>query len=329
MRAIAPHWQAQKASWGEAADLFERLAAPAIWLCRQLAAIESKNAHSYPEPLIRLLASSAATVLKAARAANITDELKLPWLFAKMLRESTALRPVQTSFLLIPRMAAGACGPLQGALPTLCCANRVVASALDLSQCGGPDHYPLLVLGSCHMLNLANKALAVLQHCSGPTATRRYAHLALGNVSRHSVLLSTLIYNYAARDCKGDPYVSVDELHSLLSSSLCRLLYSPLLDSLVALQHVMTGNFPLQQLWESSSGASICLAHLPPAMAKPDTMDCKVAMLVSRHRSHLLLFAMHGLLCCACNDPVISLAMDLNLMASIPSKVRLQGKVHI
>ena len=302
MRAIAPRWQAQEASWGEAAVSFERLTTPAIWLCQQFSDAKIEDAPPLPEPLVRLLASSIATVLKAARVAGINDEFKLPWLFVRIpaLWQSAAMPP-ETTFFLIPRMAGASL--LQGASPTLRCASCVVESALDLSHCGGAEHYHLLVLGSCHMVTLLNVVTAVLQRCSGPTANRHYGHVTLGNISRYAAHLSCLIFDNAMRYCEGGPRVSA-EMHSMLSCSLRNLLHSPLLDALVALQHVMVGSFPVQRHWETSRGASICLTHLPPTSMEADAMDSKVAMQVGHCWSHLGICD-HVLICCTYNNLVI------------------------
>ena len=76
MREIAPLWRAQKASWGETAFLFERLASPATWLC-QLATSMGKDSKPVPEPVLQLLASSVATVLKAARVTGVSADFLL------------------------------------------------------------------------------------------------------------------------------------------------------------------------------------------------------------------------------------------------------------
>ena len=274
MRMLAPHWQALTARWAEAACLFYRLASPAIRLS-QLAAIKREKAQSLPEPVIQLLASSAATVLKAARITGINADFYLPGFF---LHSVTGVTHTTIS-LLLPRMA-GAGKPQQGVSSPLLCAVRAVDSALGLSRCRLPELCPLMVLGSCHVATLVDGAAGELLHCSEPTTTRRDAHSAVGSMSYYATHLSTLIHFLASQGCEGAP-TGTAPLRDLLARPLLTLLHSPLLDTLVALQHVMTRALPsLQRAWEANEGASICQMHQTPAPAEPDAMESKVAMQV-------------------------------------------------
>ena len=284
MRAMAPQWQAQTASWGEAACLFERLTSPVVWLC-QLVAFRSENALPLPEPVIQLLASSVATALKAARVAGLNADFLLTCNFVRIssLWKSMTGMPLATISLLLPRMAA--VSSLQGGSSTLLCAARAVDFVLVMSQSSYPELSPLLVLGSCHMATLINKTVAELLDCSvGSTTTRYEAHYAVGLLSCYAAYLSTEIAFSAGQGYRGVPPGSA-ALRDLLTRPLLRLLHSPLLDTLVALQHVMTRAFPdLQRTWETNEGSSVCLVHLTPASMEPDEMDSQVAMLVG----HLL-----------------------------------------
>ena len=255
MRAMAPHWQEQEASWGEAACLFERLASPALWLC-QFIKIESEGGQPVPGPVLQLLASSAATVLKAARIVGIDAGLLLPINFVSTpspFWSVTGARPATIS-LLLPRMA-GASNQPRSSTKLLCAANAV-DTVLFMSRCRAPDRCILMVLGSCHMATLVNKAAAELLQCSG-TATRRVAHFAVGIMSFCAASLSM---QSAGQGYEGVPSGSA-QLRDLLARPLLQLLHSPLLDTLVALQHVMIqeSSQGLQRKWEA--GASICLRN--------------------------------------------------------------------
>ena len=133
MRAMAPHWRAQAASWGTKAYLIKWLSPPALWLC-QFAALESEEAQSLPEPAIRLLASSVATILKAARLTGINaDCYVMPFYFMSLpcIRQlGTGALPAIVS-LLLPRIAETS--GQQGSSSTLICAARNVASMLAMS----------------------------------------------------------------------------------------------------------------------------------------------------------------------------------------------------
>ena len=288
MRAIVPHWQAQKASWGQEAYLIKWLSYPALRLC-QFAALEGEDAQSLPEPVIQLLASSVATLLKAARLTGVDAGFMVHCHFMNLpcLRQpSTSALPAIIS-LLLPRMAGTS--DRQGASSALISAARDVASVLATSsQCGAPVHGPLMVLGSVHMAALVNRTAARLLHCSGPATTRFDAHSAVGMLSSYTAYLSKNIVLCATKGCEGAPSGSAS-LSDLLAHPLLRLLYSPLLDTLVALQHVMVEKGSLQPAWETTSGASICLRHLAPASMQSDAMDSMVAMQVGHACSHLLL----------------------------------------
>ena len=254
MRAVAPGWLAQKDSWGEAACLFERLTFPATWLC-QFAAAESVDAQPLPEPIIQLLASSVATVLKVARTAGINADFLLHFDFVNIpaLRQcTTGALPAATISLLLSRMA------------------------------------------------LVNRATAELLRYSGTTQTaRREAHFSVGSLSQYAAYISSQSALRMSAHCGSAPSAGSSLMRDLLACPLLHLLYSPLLDTLVALQHVMVETLTtLQQCWESDEEVSdICRMHHTPASMDPDAMDSQVAMQVSHtdhsrghaYRSHLLL----------------------------------------
>ena len=265
MRAIAPHWQVQKASWGEAACMFGRLVYPAMWVC-QFAATKSEDSQSLPAPVIQLLASSVATVLKAARVTDIHFLLNSLFMSTPALKKSVpSMLPAALS-LLLPRMAGTR--SLQGTTSTLLSAARSVDSALLLTRSKDLKPYPFLVLGSCHMTTLVYRTSAELLHCSGPTTTRHNAHSAAGSLSSYAAFFSMDIAVIAVQACEGAPSGSRSapsgsapsgsgsgsvpsgsaQLRDLLTRPLLLLLHSPMLDTLVALQHVMVGKLPdLQQ----------------------------------------------------------------------------------
>ena len=144
-----------------------------------------------PEPIIRLLASSVATVLKATRVAGMSDSSLLPFSFVNIpeLRQPLTGALTAAISLLLPRMA-GASG-LQGASQsTLVNAARAVGSMMILSQWRRPEHCPLMVLGSCHAATLVSRASEELLHCSAPTTTRSDAHYAVGMMARYTAFMS-------------------------------------------------------------------------------------------------------------------------------------------
>ena len=138
-----------------------------------------------------------------------------------------------------------------------------------------------MVLGSCHLASLVNRTTEELLHCPGNTATRRHGHYAVWQVSRYALSLSTYIAYSARRGYKAAPCGSA-QLRDLLARPILRLLHSPLLDTLVALQHVLVDKLPgLQRRWESSAGASSCPLNLESwESMDADTPDLKVAMQV-------------------------------------------------
>ena len=195
IRAIAPCWHAQKASWGEAARLFDRLTSPAIWL-GQFATIESNDGRAVPEAVMQLLASSVATILKAAKvdAASINSDFLLPFQFVSVpaLRLSTTRMLPAAISLQLPRMASS----LQGALSALECAARAVESTLALSQYTKSPMNCMMV-GSCHMATLIDRTAAGLLHSSETKETRRAAHYAAGRIASHAAHLSFSLFTCA------------------------------------------------------------------------------------------------------------------------------------
>ena len=278
MRAIAPHWQAQKDSWGEAACLLERLAFPSGWLCRFAESLEGEDARSLP--VIQLLASSVATVLKIVRVAGINADSQLPCYFVSTpaLLQSVTGMPAAIS-LLLPRITAASSQP-GASSTTLFSATRAVDSAMCLSLHRHPELCPLMVLGSCHVEMIINRAVVELLCYSGPSTTRRDAHWSVRRLSHYAACLSTHIAFRAG--CNSGFVPGSLQLRDLLARPLLQLLHSPLLDTLVALQHVMVGTLArLQQSWESDEDTSdICRMHQTTASMCPDAMDSQVAMQV-------------------------------------------------
>ena len=280
---IAPHWQTLGAGWGEAVSalLFRLVSFPVSWIC-QLEVDESEDAQPVlPEPIIQLLASSVATLLKAARVAGFHADFLLPSCFVNIF--SALLRPTSCGrmhaaiiSLLLPRMAgaasasriagAASCIPQQGASSSLFCAGRAVDIVLQMSLCGNYETVPLmLLLGSLHMTTITNRASAELLHCSGPATKRGDAHFVVGMLSGYAAYFSTHIAFGASQGCGSAAPSGSAELRDLLARPLLHLLHSPLLDSLVALQHVMVeeGSLALQRGWESSAGrAQVLLADI-------------------------------------------------------------------
>ena len=285
LRVIAPHWQALRAGWGEAAairSVFRSITFPVNWLC-QLAASEREDAQSVlPEPVIRLLASCVATILKASRVAGFHADFLLPSCFVNIpvLRRPTSGMMHAAVCLILPRMAGAVSVPrIQGgssgapgasssargsgssaaqgaASSSLICASRAVDIVLRMSQCGNYETAPLmLLLGSLHMTTIVNRASSELLHCSEPATKREDAHFVVGTLSCYAAYLSTHIAFGASQGCDGGAYSGSAELRDLLARPLLHLLHSPLLNTLVALQHVMVeeGSLGLQRGWESSS----------------------------------------------------------------------------
>ena len=268
LRVIAPHWQALSAGWGKAAErLFRRITVTVNWLC-QLAGGESGDAHSsLPEPVIPLLASSVATILKVESVAGFHADFMLPSTFVNIpaLRRPTSGMMHATVSLILLRMARAVSAPRivgssipQGAASSLLfCAGRAVDTVLRMSQWGDYETAPLVpLLRSLHMTSLVNRASAELLHCSGLATKRGDAHFVVGTLSCYAAYLSTHIAFGASQGCDGGAYYSGSaELRDLLVRPLLHLLHSPLLDTLVALQHVMVeeGLPGLQRGWESSS----------------------------------------------------------------------------
>ena len=278
MRAMAPHWEAHKASWGEAACIFERLSPPTFWLC-ELAGIMSDDGQPVPEPVIQLMTSNMATVLTAARFTVLKTDLTLPYRFFPLIDK----QPAAIS-LFLPRIAEGS-NSVQEASSTLFHASRAVDCMLVMSQCSNPEVCPLMVLGSCHAVTLINRTSAELLHCSKPGTARRAAHLAVGGLSCYAASLTTEITFRASQGYERAPSGSA-QLRDLLARPLLQLLYSPLLDTLVALQHVMIEeSFPgLQRDLESSARKSVYpLDDLRFRLSSPtdlDATDARVLMQV-------------------------------------------------
>ena len=280
---MTPHWEAQKASWGEEAYLFERLASPAMWLCRLLAAMEKEDAQSVPEPISRLLVSSVATVLKAARVTDIDADFLLRHIFVSspLLWQGSSNMLHATICMLIPRLAGGS--SQQGASSAPLSAARDLDAALGLSLFKDPDLSPLMVLGSCHMTTLVNISVADLLHCSESSAiTRAGAHFALGRMSQYAASLSAHIAFISTQGCAGAPSGTA-QLRDLLARPLLQLLHSPLLDTLVALQHVMVD--------VAGSTRSLEVSKWEASMGPADAKDSGVAMQVVCTNSGMLLWS--------------------------------------
>ena len=257
LRVIAPHWQALSAGWGDeaAARMFRRITFPVSWLCQLAAGSENEDTQSsLPEPVIRLLASSVATILKASRVAGFHADFLLPSCFVNIpvIRRSTSMHAAAA--LLLPRMAGAASVPrfaaggssnaqggsssvqggsssvqggsssvqggsssVQGASSSLLCAGRAVDIVLRMSQCGGYDSAPLmLLLGSLHMTTITNRASSELLHCSGPATTRGDTHFVVGMLSYYVVFLSTHIAFAASQGFDGGAASGSSELRNLL-----------------------------------------------------------------------------------------------------------------
>ena len=279
MRVIAPPWKAQNCRIGVAASIFTSLAYPACWLC-QLSSIEGANAPSLPEPVMQLLASSVATVLKTARMIGLsaiptfpltTDFVGLPALW----QSATGMLPAAAISFLLPRMVSSLQEVTSGPIYTA----RAVDSVLIMSQYKTVELCTFMVLTSCHATTLANKAAADLLHCSGPTTAQRDAHFAIGKMSFYAANISAHIAVLSSLGCKGAPLGSA-QLRDLLARPLLHLLHSPMLDTLVALQHVMVEKFSMQRGWESTPEASIFPLALHESM-EPDATDSKVGMQAS------------------------------------------------
>ena len=282
MRAIAPHWHAQKASWGEAGYKFEILASSAHWLCQFADSVKQhENGQSLPEPVIQLLASSMATILKAARITGVNADYLLPCRFVILpaLRQSITGASPATISLLLPRMAGSSNvkGAVSGVSPALFCAVRAMDTALILSQWKGLNICPLAVLGSCHMAALVSRVVAELLGRPGSATTRHDAHFAFGRLGRYVACISAHIFDGATQICVGDPS-ALSQMRDLLARPLLHLLHFPLLDTLVALQHVMIRASPsTKKTWET---ASTCQTIPLQALMEADAMDSKVAMQV-------------------------------------------------
>ena len=84
------------------------------------------------------------------------------------------------------------------------------------------------------------------------------------------------------------------QLRDFLARPLLHLLHSPLLDTLVALQHVMTEKLPLQRIWESTAEASV---YQTPTSMEADAEDSEVSLQVGYTRSYYVGVTTLGALC--------------------------------
>ena len=274
---MAPLWRAQQAGWGAAAVLFQRLALPARWLCQTLR--NAKEVSALPVPVVRLVVSSVSTVFKAAQVAGM-DPSNVVYSFTQIqaLCGSASGWPHTIVSLLLPRNAAvfsgEAAGTLLGAAIPLDFGRAM--SHCDDAGCEVAKRI-LLWLSSSPMSILSGRLAVCMSSCYGP-ATREHSHYAVGGLCAYASDISLTSGIIAINGCEGAPPGS-DELRDLLAQPFLRLLGSPLLDLLAALQHVVMvaiSGFCDQGL----PRASIPPVHLLPASLNPDARGSEVAMQV-------------------------------------------------
>ena len=99
----------------------------------------------------------------------------------------------------------------------------------------------------------------------------------------HSAFVSRYIASTSQQGCDDAVSTGSAQLRDFLARPLLHLLHSPLLDTLVALQHVMTEKLPLQRIWESTAEASM---YQTPASMEADAKDSEVSMQVGYIRSY-------------------------------------------
>ena len=324
IRAMAPYWQAQASSWGEAVVLFERLLLPATWLCQAHLEIPC------PPAALRLLTSSAASAAKAVQLTGVWDStaginpFSLFISFAEMapaLQTSTATAECQSYCLtlLLPRLGPTAATPpgkgpsdFFAAAGTLDCAIRLAGAAIPRGK-----HYQqasgcalstsaLGKLSSCHMSALVNQLIAQLTGAMGhaPIAAqqRGAVHLLIGGLSDYASMLASeqrrhatdalgRLSNHhadaATSSVSSGSSLSLKERLALLLYTVQSLLGSPLLDFLVGMQHVVIKAWPSLREW-SVPEAGILPVHLMPASMDPDALESQLALQVGGFRRYTL-----------------------------------------
>ena len=278
LRATAPLWPAQQAAWGGAADLLADIAEPASWLSQGIWQGGEFMPPSASVPLARMLLSSAATELKAARVAGFRPGL---WIFnfmdSAIFRGDSTLSATAVSFLL-PRLASTrttgstlfACNALMFAGKMCRAMGTLKGDAFTSSVLTSS------VLTSCHMSALLSRSIAEVSVFS--QAMRKQAHLAVVALADYA---DNTLQQIASLHIiqQGPGPLSQPEIRARLAHPIMVLLDSPLLDLLASLQHVAVGSstsfnrcFP--------GGSDIPPVHLLPAWMAPDALDSIVAMQV-------------------------------------------------
>ena len=235
IRAIAPHWRAQQAGWGEAAVLFQRLLLPATWLCeihqQQMGAVGV----TVPPAALRLLTSSVATAAKAAQLTGLDTSVSLSgfafllliWKASSMAVAATgdalslACTPVlpATATLLLSRIGPAVAmlpeGPTK--FPAAIWALDAEIQLADAADPGGLFRPPsssyaksmavLRILSSCHVSGLAHQLLAWLTPGAAWHAPMlgllegnlRAVHVAVGGLSNYVWLMVSEQWSQATK----------------------------------------------------------------------------------------------------------------------------------
>ena len=276
LRATAPLWSVQQAAWGGAADLLADIAEPASRLSQGIWQGGLLLPPSASIPLVRLLLSSAATELKAARVAGLQPGA---WIFnfmdAAIFRGSSAVSATAVSFLL-PRLAS-----------TMSSGSTLFAFMLAGKMCramgtlkGDAFTSPVLtssVLTSCHMSVLLSRSIAEVAVFS--QAMRKQAHLAVATLAAYA---DNTLQQIASLHIilQGQGSHSPPEIRARLAHPMMVLLDTPLLGLLASLQHVVVGSSINTNRWCSPGVYDIPPVHLLPAWMAPDALDSIVAMQV-------------------------------------------------
>ena len=293
LRAICP-----RPCISDALDPVHRLFGSVRWLHPDFPMLTVGPGAQANVALLRLLASYAASALKAAGHGNsltravmagvASDRVSSCWAVCRRALISTLSLPhngkrgreAQQTVLQVPELAATATAalflllPRLAVLPSTGAAAAIDTLAFARMNCKQYGRERILrLLASCHAIKLMHGSILTVMgsNASGRTCTRQVFDM-LGDLAS---AVAHLANKLVTQGCQGASAGSA-ALRILLAGPLLRLLRSPLLDVLASLQHV-----PSCGSWQAAKVSS-GLIHLPPwglapLNQMPETMQPDVA----------------------------------------------------
>ena len=306
LRAVT-HWECYD-PFDPVCRIFRRSAS---WLCHDLAEGGRGSGAQVTLPLLRLLASHAASTLKVAQHCAVFDvalvsmqvsscwQALIPELNGKgeEMRNGPLTAPEMEAIaaaapavicLLLPRLAslssmgsAGAAHPPRGSLkdPPQLKALFFLMTCLDFCPAR-----TLRLLTSCHTMRLVlgpyGSLLEVMDSCSDRSAASDLRQ-GIGELGDFACAVACRIFELVCHGSDGAP-VGSPQLRDLLARPLLQLLCSPLLDLLGRMQHIpVDAGASVTSLPFRSAPRGLVPLHEMPETMQPDADDAAFGMQVN------------------------------------------------